>query len=142
MAIRIDADACPDIFVIEQLTKQFQKELFLYRDQSHQIESAYGKCILCDTGFQSVDMKLLEDTLKGDLVITQDYGLAALALAKRAYVLHPKGFYYTEDKINILLMERYLNGRVNKHRKGPKKRTKQDTEKLYQCILLYLRKTK
>ncbi len=137
MAIRVDADACPDILIVENLSKKYQIDLFLYFDFAHQIQSSYATCILCDTSFQSVDMKIIKDIHTKDLVITQDYGLAVLAIGKGAYVLNPKGFYYTLNTIDTYLMERHIHSRT-KHRRGPKRRKKMDIQNFSKQILIYI----
>ena len=43
----------------------------------------------------------------GDLVVTQDYGLAAMCLGKGARVLHQSGMEYHADNIDALLYSRY-----------------------------------
>lgn len=138
-AIYVDADATPGISIIEKIAKKHARKLFLYFDHSHEIYSDYATCILCDTGTQSVDMMLINAVKKHDIVITQDYGLAALCLAKGSYALHPKGFLYTSDTIESLLATRYENMK-RKRKKGPKKRTKEDDRRLALCLEELLKK--
>ena len=59
---------------------------------------------------------------KEDLIVTQDYGLASLALAKGCIVLHHKGYKYTNDNIEQLLQTRYLSAMVRKSGKRTKDR--------------------
>lgn len=68
---------------------------------------------------------------KGDIVVSQDYGVAAMALSKGAYAIHQSGKWYTDDNIDQMLMERHLNKKARRsshknHIKGPSKRTKED----------------
>lgn len=63
--------------------------------------------------------------------MTQDYGVAALALGKGAQAIHQSGKWYTEDNIDQMLMERHLAkkermGKGKHHLRGPAKRTKED----------------
>ena len=66
---------------------------------------------------------------RGDLVVTQDWGLAAMVLGKGAAALSPTGRVFRKETIDFLLEERNLKA---KHRRsggrtrGPKKRTAED----------------
>ena len=80
-----------------------------------------------------MDLAFKNRTQKADIVVTQDYGVAAMALGKGAYVIHPKGKIYTDDNIEILLMERDIakqcrraGERIGGH---TKKRTSADNER-------------
>ena len=133
MRIIVDADACPGIPLITEVARKYNLELLLYADDSHNIESDYGKVIVSSKGFQSVDIVISNDIKKGDILITQDFGLAVIGLSKKANVIHTKGMIYTDDNIDGLLFERHLNSKLRKkrvHTKGPKKRTKEDDIKL------------
>ena len=76
---------------------------------------------------------------KGDIVVSQDYGVAAMALGKGAYAIHQSGKWYTNDNIDQMLMERHLNKKARRsthksHMKGPRKRTSEDDEKFAQSF--------
>ena len=67
-----------------------------------------------------------------DVVVTQDYGLAAMVLGKGARAVNQNGLVYTNDNIDKLLMERYIGAKVRRgggRTKGPAKRTKEDNER-------------
>lgn len=137
MRIIIDADACPSIGEITALAKQNNIELLLYVDNTHNIENEYAKVIVLDKGFQSVDMAIINDIEKSDILVTQDFGLATLVLAKKVKVVHPKGMIYTDDNIDRLLFERHINNlnrKQNIHMKGPKKRNKEDVINLLNSL--------
>lgn len=79
----------------------------------------------------AVDYKLISICHKGDIVVSQDYGAAAMALGKGAYAIHQSGKWYTNNNIDQMLMERHLNKKARRsshknHIKGPKKRTEED----------------
>ena len=85
-------------------------------------------------GTDAVDYKLISLCHSGDIVVSQDYGVAAMALGKGAYAIHQSGKWYTNTNIDQMLMERYLNKNSRKkslknHVKRPKKRTDADDEK-------------
>lgn len=89
--------------------------------------------IVVGSGADAVDYKLISICNKGDIVVSQDYGVAAMALGKGAYAIHQSGKWYTNDNIDRMLMERHLNKKARResgknHIKGPKKRTSEDDE--------------
>lgn len=144
MKIRIDADAFPDIQKVLELAKQEQIEVILYCDNTHHLDVSYGKVIVCDKGFQSVDMKLMNQIEPFDIVLTQDYGVATVALSKQAAILHPKGMIYTNENIDTILFERHLHAKLRKHShvKGPKKRTVEDQKRLLENLYQLIQKGK
>lgn len=77
-------------------------------------------------GADSVDFALVNRVEPGDIAVTQDYGLAAMCLAKRALPLSQDGLLYTEENIGALLQSRYAAQKIRRsggRLKGPKKRT-------------------
>ena len=90
-------------------------------------------------GADAVDYKLISICQKGDIVVSQDYGVAAMALGKGAYVIHQSGKWYTNDNIDQMLMERHLNKKARRsshknHLKGPRKRTEEDDVRFAQSF--------
>lgn len=131
--IIIDGDATPSIKLIELLAKKYNIDTIIYCDYNHNIVSDYSKIIKCDSSFQSVDIKIINDLKEKDILITQDYGLSLLALTKKAFVINPNGTIINNDNIDNLLSFKYLNQHLRKQKiKTPniKKRTKLDDEKL------------
>lgn len=129
MKLIIDADACPSIPLIEEIAKEHKVEMFLYTDFNHNIKSEYAKVIVVDQGFQSVDMHIVNVVTRNDLVITGDYGLALMCLAKDSVVIHPNGIIYNNENIDKMVFERHISSLARKRNnriKGPKKRTKED----------------
>lgn len=131
MRILIDADACPVVWIVEHVAKAYGIELILFCDTSHQIHSDYGQVVTVSKGNDAVDFALITHCRQGDLIVTQDYGVAAMALGKGAYALHQSGRRYTKENIDQMLFERHLakesrrsGGRFRG--KGPKKRTAED----------------
>ena len=133
MRIIIDGDATPSIGLIENIGQTNGLEVIIFCDFTHAINSEYSKVVTVDKGFQNVDMVIMNNVREEDIVITQDYGLAAIMLAKKCFVINPSGNIYTEDNIDFLLQSRYLNLK-SKHKKGPKKRTLDDDKKLIESI--------
>ncbi len=129
MEIIVDADACPRIDLITNTAKKYSIKLSLYADDSHNIVNDYANVVIVSKGYQSVDTIIANVIKKNDILITSDFGLALLGLTKNAIVLSPKGMLYTNDNIDSLLHERYMNNKLRSEKvkvKGPKKRTKDD----------------
>lgn len=90
--------------------------------------------IFVDAGADAVDFKLISLCHQGDIVVTQDYGVAAMALGKKAYAIHQSGKWYTDENIDQMLMERHIAKKVRRgssknHLKGPRKRTAEDDQR-------------
>jgi len=132
MQILVDADACPVKEIIVRLAKQRKIPVIMLIDTSHQINDGYSRVITVDKAADSVDFALMGLLSAGDVVVTQDYGLAAMALGKKARVINQNGLIYTNDNIDRLLMERHVSGKIRRsggRTKGPAKRTKADNDK-------------
>lgn len=134
MQIFIDADACPVIRIAEQVAKQHNIPVTLLCDTNHVLTSDYSEVKIIGAGADAVDFALINMCKKLDIVVTQDYGVAAMALGKGAYAIHQSGKWYTNDNIDQMLMERHLNKKARRasgknHLKGPKKRTPEDDDR-------------
>ncbi len=134
MTVIIDADACPVTRLATEISKKRNIPVICICDTSHVITSDYAECIICDKGRDSADIVIANRCKKGDIVITQDYGVASMALAKGSYCMNQNGLYYTKDNIDSLLAVRHIafeeRIKCSKHHlKGPKKRTTQDNER-------------
>lgn len=130
MNVLIDADACPVVNIAVSLCQSYGLPCYLLCDTAHRMERPGAVTLTFDKGADSVDFALANRVQAGDLVITQDYGVASMCLAKKAFVLHQDGWSYTEYNIDALLLQRH-ESRVYRaaggRTKGPKKRTaKQD----------------
>ena len=131
MKILVDADACPVVRIVEQVAKEFQIPVVLLCDTHHILKSDYSEIVIVGAGPDAVDFKLVSICRKGDLVVTQDYGVAAMILGKGALGIHQSGKWYTNGNIDQMLMERHLakkerNAKRRNYRKGATKRTKED----------------
>lgn len=130
MRVLIDADACPVVRLAVEICKEKNIEVILYYDDSHITSNDYAKIVLVSQGSDAADYALINDVLKNDLVISQDYGVAAMALAKGVRCMNQNGKEYTPENISNLLEMRALSKKLRKssksHIKGPKKRTKED----------------
>lgn len=131
--IWVDADACPVVGIVERIAEKYDIPVTLLCDTNHVLESVYSEVIVVGAGADAVDYKLISLCHKGDIVVSQDYGVAAMALGKGAYAIHQSGKWYTNDNIDRMLMERHLNKKARRtsgknHIKNPRKRTSEDDE--------------
>ena len=130
MTIYIDADACPVTRIAENTARKHGIPVTLLCDTNHQMTSDYSTVRDIGAGADAVDIAPINLCRRGDIVVTQDYGVAALALGKGAKAIHQSGRWYTDDNIDGLLMERHLAKKARRsgkhHLKGPAKRTEED----------------
>lgn len=125
MKVLVDADACPVVDITVRLCKQHGVACILLCDTAHTIRRDGAETLVFDKGADSVDYALVNRVIPGDIVITQDYGLASMCLARNARTLHQDGWEYTSYNIDALLLQRH---EARKHRaaggrtKGPAKR--------------------
>ena len=134
MQIFVDADACPVVDVVETIAEKYHIPVTLLCDTNHVLYSDYSEVIVVGAGADAVDYKLISICHKGDIVVSQDYGVAAMALGKGAYAIHQSGKWYTDENIDRMLMERHFNKKARRsssknHIKGPRKRTNEDDER-------------
>ena len=133
MQILVDADACPVVSIVERVAKEHNLPVTLLCDTNHVLSSDYSEVIVVGAGADAVDYKLISICHKGDIIVSQDYGVAAMVLGKGAYVIHQSGKWYTNENIDQMLMERHLNKKARRafgknHLKGPRKRISEDDE--------------
>lgn len=129
--IYVDADACPVVRIVEKIAKKYEVGCTLLCDTNHILQSDYSEVKIVCAGADAVDFALINMVSKGDIVVTQDYGVAAMALGKCCNVIHQSGRWYTNENIDELLMQRHISKKVRRsskknHLKGPKKRTAED----------------
>lgn len=131
MKILVDADACPVKEIIVKVAKEYSLHVTMLIDTSHEIHDGYSTVITVDKARDSVDIALINLAKFGDVVVTQDYGVAAMALGKGARAINQNGRIYNDDNIDKLLFERHLGQKVRRgggRTKGFKKRTREDDE--------------
>ena len=123
--ILIDADGCPVVQEAVSAAREAGAECVILCDTSHEYHSDYARIVVLSKGADSVDYALVNLARAGDLVVTQDYGLAAMCLAKQAVVLDQNGRVYNNQNMLWLLEQRSeakkiraAGGRLS----GPKKR--------------------
>ncbi|MCM1008901.1 MAG: YaiI/YqxD family protein [Ruminococcus flavefaciens] len=126
MKIYIDADGCPVVRNTLKIAGGFNIPCVIICDTAHRIEHENVETIVVDKGVDSVDFRLVNLIQQGDIAITQDYGLAAMCLSKRAVVLNQDGKEYTNENISGLLEFRAASKKIRNsggRLKGMPKRT-------------------
>lgn len=126
MRILVDADACPVKEIVVKLAKLNKIDVHMFFDNSHVYDDGYSKVYILDKGADSVDYFLINKLVDGDIVITQDYGVAAMALGKMCLPINQNGLVYSNDNMMELLTQRAMNQKIRRHKnmRGPKKRNK------------------
>ena len=137
MQVLIDADACPVVDIAVSLCKKYRVSCTLLCDTAHTMHRDGAETLVFDKGADSVDFALANRVCPGDIVITQDYGLASMCLAKRARVLHQDGWEYTEFNIQALLFQRHESRKYRAaggRTKGPAKRKREQDTAFFQAL--------
>lgn len=109
MKILIDGDGCPVVPQTVAVAQRFSLECLIFVDTAHEVYHPPAQTIVVDTGSDMVDFALVNRAEPGDIVVTQDYGLAAMALAKGASAIHQDGDSYTQENIDGLLAFRHIH---------------------------------
>ena len=131
MQLFIDADGCPVTDIAIRLAKQYGVPCTLLCDTAHQLDRPGARTITVSKGADSVDFALVNLVKPGDLVVTQDYGLAAMCLSRGAVPIHQDGMVYTNDNIDGLLFFRAAAKKIRNsggRLKGPSRRTKEQDQ--------------
>lgn len=140
MRILVDADACPVVKITEEAAKEYGVPVVLFCDTNHVLYSDYSDVVTVSAGADAVDFVIANNCEKGDIVVTQDYGVAAMILSKGCYGIHQSGKVYTNDNIELMLAERYMAkkarmAKAKNHLKGPRKRTEEDDRRYRQALV-------
>lgn len=141
----VDADACPRacLHVLQKHKKNWNYRLLTIASVDHQIDNPDH--IMVGKGPDAGDLQVMNQTVKGDIVVTQDWGLAALLLGKGAFVISPRGRIFSDENIDFLLQERFLKA---KHRrsggrtKGAAPRCQTDDLRFEQSFMKLLKQAK
>ena len=140
MKIFIDADGCPVVDITVSLAKKYSLECFIICDTAHEFSKDGAKTVVVEKGADSVDFRLVNLVSAGDIVVTQDYGLAAMCLARKAVPLSQNGLVFTDKNIDELLFSRYVSKKIRNsggRLKGPSKRTAEQ-DKHFETALIKL----
>ena len=130
MKIIVDADACPVKEIVIAVAKEHQLEVLMVCSLAHNIEEQTGvRVIQVDQEPQAADIAIFNQTQQSDIVVTQDYGLAAIALGKGASAISPRGNIYTDERMDGMLTRRHIEQKYRRaggRTKGPKPHSEKD----------------
>ncbi|MEG1142732.1 MAG: YaiI/YqxD family protein [Clostridia bacterium] len=132
MKILIDADGCPVVDISIKIGEKFNLDVIIMCDTSHNFNKPGIETIILSKGADAVDFALVNKVKKGDIVVTQDYGLAAMVLARGGYPINQNGLVYNNQNIDQMLFTRYISKKVRDaggRTKGNKKRKNEDNLK-------------
>lgn len=127
MQILVDADACPVKQIIVRLAKKHNVPVTMLIDTSHELSDDYSTIITVDKQADSVDYALMSLLTREDVVVTQDFGLAAMVIGKGAKAINQNGLIFSNENMDKLLLERHIGQKIRRsggRTKGPSKRTK------------------
>lgn len=127
MKILVDADACPVKETIVRLARARNLPVLMFLDTSHQLDDGYSTVYTVDKARDSADFALVARAQPGDIAVTQDYGLAAMAMSRGVTVFSPDGMRFSEQNIGPLLESRAASARFRRaggRTKGPARRTR------------------
>ncbi len=137
MQIFIDADGCPVVRLTAKVARENSLPCTVICDSAHIFDLDSVRVITVDKGTDSADFALVNLCGRGDVVVTQDYGLAAMCLSKGALPINQNGMLYSDSNISLLLDSRYISKKERRagHRlKGPRKRTAEDDTAFLQAL--------
>lgn len=137
MRILIDADGCPVVRIAVDCAKRYGLEAIIVCDCAHQFDIPGVQTITVTKGADSADFRIVNLISAGDIAITQDYGLAAMCLARKAKVLNQNGLIYDDSNIDSLLLARHTARKIRNsggRLKGPSKRTKEQDQAFLQAL--------
>lgn len=131
MRIIIDADGCPVVRIAIDCANRYSVEAVIVCDCAHHFDYPGVRTVTVTKGADSADFRIVNLITTDDIVITQDYGLAAMCLARKAKVLNQNGLVYTDDNIDSMLLARHTARKIRNaggRLKGPSKRTQAQDE--------------
>lgn len=137
MKVFIDADGCPVVDETVILCKKYNAQCVIICDTAHIFNKNGAETIVVEKGADSVDFKLVNMLSKGDIAVTQDYGLAAMCLARGAVPINQNGMIYNENNIDELLFSRFVSKKIRRaggRLKGPSKRSPEQDEKFIRSL--------
>ena len=137
MQLWIDADACPVVNIAIRVANRHEIPVTLVCDDAHFMQREGAQTITVSRGADSADLVLVNHLSRGDAVVTQDYGLAALCLARGALPMDQNGRMYDHDNIDSLLGMRHVAAKVRRgggRLKGPPKRTKEQDRRFEEAL--------
>lgn len=137
VTIYVDADACPVKQEITEISGLYDVDIFFIASYAHVTNSDDEHWIYVDAEREAVDLYIVNHVKPGDIVVTQDHGLAGLLSARGVYVLSPRGIRFSEGDMDHTLFKRYLSAkqrRAGGRVKGPRKMSATDRERFRESL--------
>ena len=128
MKIYVDADGCPVVDEAVEIAKKHKLEIIIVKNYSHEITDSYATVVSVDISRDSADFYIVNRIKKGDIIITQDYGLAAMCLSKEAIPISQNGLVFSTNNIDGMLNRRHLHQQLRKQNKYYNKSKKRTSE--------------
>ena len=127
MRVLVDADGCPVTRIAVRVAAEYGVSCVVFCDMAHEFRELGSsvEVVTVSTGADSADFALVNRAERGDIVVTQDFGLAAMCMARGAVPLDQNGRIYSDDNIGLLLEQRNMAKRLRRggaRHKGPKPR--------------------
>lgn len=126
MRILVDADGCPVVDLSIQIAKEYELEIIIVKNYAHIIEDSYATIVTVDISNDSADYYIANHSQKDDIIVTQDYGLAAMSIAKGAICINQYGLIISSDNIDSLLNRRHINQKMRREQNKYTKFKKRD----------------
>ncbi|MCF6465575.1 YaiI/YqxD family protein [Clostridium sp. Cult2] len=117
MKIFVDADGCPVVDLAIDIAKEYGLEIVVVKNYAHEISDSYAEIVSVDICRDSADFYIVNKIEKKDIIITQDYGLAALCLSKEAFPINQNGIIFSENNIDGMLNRRHIHGKLRRQNK-------------------------
>lgn len=128
MKIFVDADGCPVVNISINIAKEYDLEIIIVKNFAHEIFDPYATIVSVDISRDSADFFIVNKVEKGDIIVTQDYGLAAMCLSKGAIPINQNGLVFTQENIDGMLNRRHLHQQLRKQNKYYSKAKKRNHE--------------
>lgn len=112
--ILVDADACPVKAIIEEVAQKYALKVIMFIDTSHILDSSYSEVVVVSRQKDAVDFAIVNRLEKNDIVVTQDYGVAAMCLSKQAFILNQNGLVFNDGNMDRLLFERHISQKIRR----------------------------
>lgn len=126
--IFVDADGCPVVNIAIDIAKEYKRDITIVKNYAHNISSDYANIVTVDISRDSADYYIVNHISPGDIVITQDYGLAAMILARGGIGINQNGNIITEENIDGMLNTRHINQKLRRQNIYTSKFKKRNSE--------------
>ena len=109
MKIFVDADACPVKEAIVEIARKNKVDVVFVVSTAGYFDRGWdAEKVLVDSLPQAVDIAIINRVEAGDVVVTQDYGLAALVLGKHGKAISPRGYIFNDRNIDRVLQQKHI----------------------------------